>query len=75
MDTGKVFTVKTRNCIKIAKLIEQNMGKNQFAKDELQEVYEYVMKNYKSELNPADFRKISEIIGEFVRTGGRVEFE
>lgn len=73
--TGTSFTVKTKNCIKIAKLIERKMGKTKFVKGELEEIYAYVVKNYKSELSPADYKKIVEVVGEFVKTGGRVDFE
>jgi hypothetical protein len=75
MSTGKAFAVKTKNCIKIAMLIERSMGKSEFEKGELEGVFAYVVKNYKSELKPADYKQIVEVMGEFVRTGGRVDFE
>lgn len=75
MSSGKTVKVKSKNLIKITKLVEAKLGKSEFEKDELQEIYTYVLNNYRSELSPADFKKITEVMEEFVALGGKVSFE
>ena len=75
MNSGKSIKIKSKNLIKIAKLVEKKMGKNAFEKEELKDVYHYILDNYRSELSAADYKKVTDIMKEFVEIGGKVSFE
>ncbi len=75
MNSGKSIKIKSKNLIKIAKLVEKKMGKNAFEKEELKNVYNYILDNYRSELNATDYKKVTDIMKEFVEVGGKVSFE
>jgi hypothetical protein len=73
--TKEKITIESKNLIKIAKLVVNKMKKNIFEPKELQNIYEYVVSNYKSELSPEDYKKILQIMKDFVEFGGEVSFE
>ena len=72
--TEKAIQVRAVNLIKIAKLIENTLHKTEFRPWELSEMYALVTKNYKSSLSPEQYKKIEQIVGEFVKHGGKMEF-
>lgn len=75
VNSGKTYKVKSKNLIKIAKLVAKNTGKTEFWKNELKDIYAYIVKNYQSELNPADYKKIVVAMEEFVEQWGGIFFE
>ncbi|MDD3302765.1 MAG: hypothetical protein PHN31_04350, partial [Candidatus Gracilibacteria bacterium] len=70
---GRKAQIRAKNLIKIGKIILKTAGKNKFEKGELKYTYDYVKKNYKSELSKRDYDKIIEIIDDFVKNGGSFE--
>ncbi len=69
------FKIRAKNLIKIAKLIEKNTKKTKFEANELKNIYDYVMKNYQTELSPTDYKKIGEVVKLFVENGWEIIFE
>ncbi|OIP53681.1 hypothetical protein AUK10_02105 [Candidatus Gracilibacteria bacterium CG2_30_37_12] len=75
MNSGKSLKIKSKNLIKIAKLVERKMGKSVFEKEELKDIHHYILDNYRSELSAADYKKVTDIMKEFIEVGGKVSFE
>lgn len=75
LNNGKNIKIKSKNLIKIAKLVENNLWKTEFQKNELKNIYTYILNNYQSELKPDDYKKIVEAMKEFVEEGGKLIFE
>jgi flagellin-specific chaperone FliS len=50
-------------------LIEKNTKKTKFEANELKNIYDYIMKNYQTELSPNDYKKIREVAKLFVENG------
>lgn len=69
----KNFSIKSKNLFKIVVLITTNSEKTSFEAGELQEIYDNVVRNYKSELSEADYKKVLWVIKDFVEVGGSVE--
>ncbi len=58
--------IRAKNLIKIAILVTSKAWKTSFDPLELKNTYDYIMKNFKSELNQRDFEKIISIMDTFV---------
>lgn len=70
---GEVISTQTKNIIKIAKLVTSKYGKNTFEAGELEAAYEYILKNYKSQLLKKDYEQVVQILARFVKEGGRIQ--
>ncbi|MDQ7009874.1 MAG: hypothetical protein Q9M94_06275 [Candidatus Gracilibacteria bacterium] len=70
---GEDFRIRAKNLIKIVKLIIKNTGKTNFKAGELNDIYKYVLKNYKSDLSRREYDKIRSTIKDFIEVGGEVE--
>ena len=70
----KSISIRSKNLIKIAKLVTNNNKKTIFEKNELKITYDYVVNNYKTELSKANYKKILEIMEKFVEFWGEVKF-
>ncbi len=58
--------IKAKNLIKIALFITRELWKNTFDWWELKDVYKTIVNNYKSSLNKRDYKKIKDILKDFV---------
>jgi hypothetical protein len=74
LSNWKRYMIRSKNLIKISKLIENNFGKSEFAAWELLKYYTFVINNYKSELSEADYAKVLWVMREFVDVGWSVKF-
>jgi len=72
-NSWNIFRVRAKNLIRIVKIITQQLWKNNFEAWELNEIYNYVIKNYKSELSRREYDKIRTTIKEFIDDWGKVE--
>jgi hypothetical protein len=72
--TEKPIQIRATNLIKVAKLIETTLHKTEFHAGELQDIYTLVTQNYKSTLPPEQYKKIKDIVHQFVQHGGKMEF-
>lgn len=72
--TDKPVQIRAKNLLKIAKLIENTHHKNEFSPGELSDIYTLVTQNYKSTLPAEQYKKIEEIVAQFVKYGGKMEF-
>lgn len=72
--TEKPIQIRAQNLMKIAKLIENTLHKTEFASWELKDTYTIVTQNYKSSLPTEQYKKIEEIVWEFAKHGGKMEF-
>ena len=72
---GKIIKIKSKNLIRISKLIIKNAGRSSFKPNELQPIYEQISKGYETELSATDYKKIMGVMKEFVEVGGEVSFE
>jgi len=70
----KSVNVRATNLIKIAKLIVWKYKKSEFQPWELQQAFSFIEKNYKSDLSPAQFTKIKQLVEKFVQQGWSIEF-
>ncbi|MCD5380414.1 DUF2339 domain-containing protein, partial [Candidatus Gracilibacteria bacterium] len=52
------FTIRAKNLMRVSKLVIKQTGKNSFASGELEGIYNYVIKNYKSKLSRREFDKL-----------------
>ncbi len=71
----KRATIKAKSLIKIAILIKDKLWKTDFEEWELKEIYDFVVKNYSSELSKDDYEKVVGVLKEFVEEGGEVKFK
>ena len=67
------FTIRAKNIMKLAVLIEWKMEKNIFKPWELLEVYNHVIKNYKTKLSRREYDKIRTSVKMFIDEWGRIE--
>lgn len=67
------FRIRAKNLIKIVKIIIKNTWKNNFKAWELDDIYKYVVKNYKTDLSRREYNKIRSTIKDFIDFGGEVE--
>ncbi|MDD5770205.1 MAG: DUF2339 domain-containing protein [Candidatus Gracilibacteria bacterium] len=67
------FIIKSENLFKIAKIIVNKKQKTNFENGELIEIYNYIIKNYKSDLNKDDYNKLTSKIKDFIDIGGFIE--
>jgi len=67
------FTVRAKNLIRIVVLIADKTGKTSFKKGELNNMYDYIIKNYKSDLSRREYDKIRSSIKDFIDEGGEIE--
>ncbi|MDA9129017.1 DUF2339 domain-containing protein [Candidatus Gracilibacteria bacterium] len=72
--SGKVFTIRAINLIKIAKIIETSHGEKTFHPGELKDIQETILSEYKTELPKTQFEKLKEVVAAFVENGGEIEF-
>lgn len=70
----KAIQIRTENLTKITKMIVASKWKQEFKAWELKDVYKLISKDYKSQLPPAQYNKIQEIVEQFVEHGGKIEF-
>lgn len=70
----KPIQIRAENLIKIAKLITKKYWKTSFKAGELQDTYELITKDYKSELPANQYKRITEIVKMFVDNGWEIEF-
>ena len=66
INNGDIFSIKAKNLIKVVLLVTEKMGKTSFEKNELKEVYNFIIQNYKTKLSPTQFKRITDIIEQFV---------
>ncbi len=71
-NSGRKIEIKTKNLLKIAKMVIDNNGKTLFTPGELQTAYAYIAKNYKSQVSETDYKKITTVLEEFVQDGGEI---
>lgn len=69
----KSINIKSQNLFKIITFITSNFWKEEFISWELNDVYKYWLKNYKSNLNEKDYEKINSIIRNFVEYWWKIE--
>ena len=67
------FTIRAKNIMRLAVSIEWKMKKNNFKPWELLEVYNHVIKNYKTKLSRREYDKIRTSIKMFIDEWGRIE--
>lgn len=72
---NKEIHIKSKNLFKIAILVINKKQKNDFKPQELLEIYEYVIKNYKTELSKQDYNKLTSVIKEFAQIWGSFELK
>lgn len=73
LTSGEVFAIKSKNLFKIALLVIHNKNKTHFDPRELQEIYEYVLANYTSNLSKQDYEKVTTLVKKFVDEWGSLE--
>gem|GEM_PF-2845529 len=71
----KKFSTKSKNLIKIVKLITDKNKKQDFQPKELTAIYKHVLANYTSEISKTDYKRITTAIKDFVEVGGSIEFK
>jgi hypothetical protein len=67
------FTIRAKNLIRVISLIVEKTGKSKFKANELDNMYDYVIKNYKSDLSRREYDKIRSTVKDFIDEGGEVE--
>ena len=67
------FEIRAENVIKIIKMVTNDFKDNSFEKWELKDTYEFVIKNYKTELSKATYDKIIIVLSQFVEEWWRIE--
>ncbi|MDD5770032.1 MAG: hypothetical protein PHE25_03625 [Candidatus Gracilibacteria bacterium] len=65
--------IKSENFYKIVKFIISNTKKEEFAENELANIYEYIINNYETALSSETYEKVKDILSNFVKKGGKVE--
>jgi hypothetical protein len=70
----KAVTIRAKNLIKISKLIANTYKKTEFNPGELKWAYDMIKKDYKSSLSPAQYKKLKDLVSQFVKKGGSIEF-
>lgn len=65
--------IRAENLVKIAKLITNTYKKTEFIPGELEKAYKLIESDYKSELSPAQYKKIRSLVKRFVDEGGSIE--
>lgn len=71
----KKIKIRAKNLIKMWLIVTSRAWKNTFNKWELKTTFDYIKKNYKSELSKNDYEKIIWIIENFIEIWGSVEIE
>lgn len=69
------FTTKAKNLLRIVKFVTENTQKYDFEAGELLDTYNYIVKNYHSQLNKRDIETIQNAIKNFVDKGWKVEIK
>lgn len=72
---ANVFQIKSKDLFKIVLLVLHNTKKQTFDAWELWEIYQYVLKNYQTNLSKTDFNKLTSVIKKFVDLWGNVEIK
>ena len=72
-NVSEKFTIRAKNLIKITKLIRDKTGKTSFKKGELSNMYDFIVKNYKSDLSRREYDKIRSLLKDFIDEGGEIE--
>lgn len=67
------FTIRAKNLMRVSKLVIKQTWKNSFAAWELEWIYNYVIKNYKSKLSRREFDKLRTTLKDFIDDGWEVE--
>ena len=70
--SGK-FTIRAKNLMRVSKLIINQTWKTSFEPWELNWIYNYVVKNYKSNLSRREYDKLRTTLKNFINEGGEVE--
>ena len=70
----KSLSIRAENLVKITKLVTDMNNKTSFKAKELNNIYDYIVNNYKTELSPSNYKKILEIMEKFVEFWGSIEF-
>lgn len=68
-NTGKIHHINDKSIKKIALFIEEYYEKNIFEPLELKEAGEYLIKNYQSNLPENEYKKLIQILGDWVENG------
>lgn len=69
----KEVQIRAVNLLKIVIVITSKLKKQSFEKWELKDYYDYIVKNYKSDLSKDNYEKIKELMKKFVEKWGSVE--
>jgi len=67
------FTIRAKNLIRVSRLIIEKTWKTTFKSGELQNMYDFVIKSYKSDLSRREYDKIRSAIKDFIISGWEVE--
>lgn len=70
----KILQVRAKRLTQIIKLVTDTVWKNTFAAWELNDIYESITNNYRSDLSPSQYKRIKDIMKGFVDNGWSVEF-
>jgi len=70
----KTVQIRAENLVKIAKLIANTYKKTDFKAGELEQAYNLIESDYKSDLSPSQYTKIRFLVKRFVDEGGSIEF-
>jgi len=69
---GRRYEIRTKNMIRLAKMVTNGSKKTQFKAWELLSTFDYIVANYQSEISVADYKKIVSLLEEFVKNGGEI---
>ena len=67
------FTIRAKNLIRVSKLIIEKTWKTSFKSGELQNMYDFVIKSYKTDLSRREYDKIRTLVKDFIISGWEVE--
>lgn len=70
----KPVVIRAENLIKISKLIANTYKKTEFKPGELKSAYSMIEKDYKSSLSPVQYKKMKDLVAQFVEKWGSIEF-
>ena len=71
-NNGKAFFTKSKNLMKITLKIMWKKRQATFKPGELQDDYQYIVKNYTSSLNKTELSRVKSVMKDFVDTGWEV---
>ncbi len=74
LSNWKRYMIRSKNLIKIARLVVLKFWKSEFAPGELEKYYIFIKDNYKSELSDVEYGKILSTMREFAEIWWTVKF-